>query len=181
MLDIKYYMKNGFKNEFTGAYRETGDMGIITKIAGNRTLVEIDGVPAVTKYAKWRKMKPAQLDADKLLVETITSPLGVKDPLGDLTAIRHPMFANKDLSMNIGANLAVGTAVIRMEATVDELIKSVGNTLKALKKKCGDKEIVAYHLVHCGGRRARCHHRERKYRTHPCQAQNGKQQSPYEW
>ena len=148
------YMKNGFKNEFTGAYRETEDRGIITKISGNRTLVEIDGVPAVSKYAKWRKMKLPQLAGDKLLVETITSPLGVKDPLGDLTAIRHPMFANEDLSMNIGANLAVGTAVVRMEATVDELIKSVSATLKALKKQCGDKEIVAYHLVHCGGRRA---------------------------
>ncbi len=148
------YMKNGFKNEFTGAYRETGDMGIITKIKGNRTLVEIDGTPAVTKYAKWRKMKTSQLAGDKLLVETITSPLGVKDPLGDLVAIRHPMFANDDLSMNIGANLAVGTAVVRMEATVDELIKSVGLTLKALKKQCAGKEIVALHLVHCGGRRA---------------------------
>ena len=148
------YMKNGFKNEFTGAYRETEDRGIITKISGNRTLVEIDGVPAVTKYAKWRKMKASALAGDKLLSETIVSPLGVKDPLGDLTAIRHPMFGNADMSMNIGANLAVGTTVIRMEATVDELIKSVGKTLKALNKQCEGKEIVAYHLVHCGGRRA---------------------------
>ena len=147
------YYNGSVVNQFTGAYRETGDMGIITKIKGNRTLVEIDGVPAVKKYAKWRGMKPSQMMGDALLSTTITSPLGVKDRLGDLVAIRHPMFANDDYSMNIGANLAEGTAVIRMEASVDELISSVGETLKKLNERV-KKEVVCYHLVHCGGRRA---------------------------
>ena len=147
------YMKSGFVNEFTGAYRETSDMGIITKVEGTRRLVSIDNVPAVKKYAKWRGMKPSELMGDKLLSATITSPLGVKDRLGDLIAIRHPMFANDDYSMNIGANLAEGTTVIRMEATVDELISSVGETLKKLNARI-KKPVVCYHLVHCGGRRA---------------------------
>lgn len=147
------YTTANFANVFTGAYRETNDRGVITKIAGNRTLVEIDGVPAVKQYAKWRKTKIKHLKEGKILAETITSPLGVKDPLGDLVAIRHPMFANADLSMNIGSNLAVGTSVIRMEATVDELINSVGENIKKLNKKLGE-EPAFYHLVHCGGRRA---------------------------
>lgn len=147
------YMKGGFVNEFTGAYRETSDMGIITKVEGTRRLVSIDNVPAVKKYAKWRGMKPSELMGDKLLSATITSPLGVKDRLGDLIAIRHPMFANDDYSMNIGANLAEGTTVIRMEATVDELVSSVGETLKKLNARI-KKPVVCYHLVHCGGRRA---------------------------
>ena len=86
------------------------------------------------------------------LVETITAPLGVKDRLGDLIAIRHPMFANEDYSMNIGANLAVNTAVIQMEASVDELINSTGKTLKETNKELGE-DAGAYLLVHCGGRR----------------------------
>ncbi len=147
------YMKGGFVNEFTGAYRETQDMGIITKVEGTRQLVSIDGVPAVKKYAQWRGRKPSEFMGAKLLSETITSPLGVKDRLGDLIAIRHPMNGNDDYSMNIGANLAEGTTVIRMEATVDELITSVGKTLKELNKKL-TKPVVCYHLVHCGGRRA---------------------------
>lgn len=147
------YMNNGFANEFTGAYRETDDMGIITKVKGIRTLVSIDGVPAVKKYAKWRGMKTSELMGDKLLSATITSPLGIKDRLGDLIAIRHPMFANDDYSMNIGANLAEKTVVIRMEASQDELISSVGETLKKLNEKL-NKPAICYHLVHCGGRRA---------------------------
>ncbi len=148
-----FYMKNPFVIEFTGAYRETKDMGIITKIDGTRCLKEIDGVPAVKKYAKWRGMKPSELMGSQLLSATIVSPLGVKDRLGDLIAIRHPMFANDDYSMNIGANLAEGTTVIRMEASVDELISSVGETLKKLNSQL-KKPAVCYHLVHCGGRRA---------------------------
>ena len=53
----------------------------------------------------------------------------------------------------IGSNLAEGTAIIRMEADVDELIDSTGKTLNELKKRM-KRPAGAYHLVHCGGRRA---------------------------
>ena len=147
-----FYTDKEMENVFTGAYNETTNSGVITKIAGKRTLVEIDGEPAIRKYAEWTGAKLKDLDADNLLVTTITKPLGVKDRLGDLVAIRHPMYGNKDKSMNIGANLAVNTAVIQMEATVDELINSTGNTMKELNDDMNG-EVGAYLLVHCGGRR----------------------------
>ena len=140
-------------NLFTGSYRETDDFGVITKVDGNRTLVEIDGVPATKKYAKWRGIDMEAVTGGNLLATTITSPLGVKDRLGDLIAVRHPMNGNDDFSMAIGNNLSEKTCVIRMEATVDELISSTGETLKALIEKM-DKPPIAFHLVHCGGRRA---------------------------
>ncbi len=140
-------------NLFTGAYRETNDFGVITKVEGNRRLVEIDGVPAADKYMAWRGLDRDAVSGGNLLVTTILSPLGVKDRLGRLTAIRHPMNGNPDGSFDIGANLAEKTVVIRMEATVDELIDSTGNTLKALIEKTPGKPL-AFHLVHCGGRRA---------------------------
>ena len=136
---------------YTGAYNETKDMGIITKLNDTRVLAEIDGKPATDVYKEWRNLKDEDVTGGNLLVTTITSPLGIKDRLGNLTAIRHPMNGNDDKSMKIGANLAVGTTVIRMEATVDELINSTGNTLKELKKKCDNP--AGYLLIHCGGRR----------------------------
>ncbi len=145
------YTGKDIVTKYTGAYNETKDMGIITKLNGVRVLAEIDGVPAVDKYKEWRGLKDEDVMGGNLLVTTITSPLGVKDRLGNLTAIRHPMNGNDDKSMNIGANLATGTAVIRMEATVDELINSTGDTLKELKKACPN--AGAYLLIHCGGRR----------------------------
>lgn len=147
-----FYTDKGMTNVYTGAYHETTNSGIITKIEGKRTLVEIDGVPAVKKYAEWTGKKIKDLAGGNLLAQTITAPLGVKDRLGDLIAIRHPMNGNDDYSMNIGNHLAVNTAVIQMEATVDELIESTGKTLKETKKELG-QEAGAYLLVHCGGRK----------------------------
>ena len=146
-----FYTANDIATVYTGAYNETKDMGIITKLNDTRVLAEIDGEPALDKYKNWRGLDDEAVTGGNLLVTTITSPLGVKDRLGNLTAIRHPMNGNDDKSMNIGANLAVGTTVIRMEATVDELINSTGKTLKELKKKCPN--AAGYLLVHCGGRR----------------------------
>ncbi|MDR1239226.1 MAG: FIST C-terminal domain-containing protein [Treponema sp.] len=148
-----FYTDKPAVNLFTGAYRETGDAGIITKVRGKRVLVEIDGEPAVKKYAQWRGLDPESLKGGNLLVSTITSPLGVKDRLGELTAIRHPMNGNDDYSMNVGANLAEKTAVIRMEASVDELVGSASKTLEELRQKM-KAPPAAFHLVHCGGRRA---------------------------
>ena len=146
-----FYTAKNIETVYTGAYNETKDMGIITKLNDTRILAEIDGVPATDKYKEWRNLDDEAVTGGNLLVTTITSPLGIKDRLGNLIAIRHPMNGNEDKSMNIGANLATGTTVIRMEATVDELINSTSKTLKELKKKCPN--AAAYLLVHCGGRR----------------------------
>ena len=147
-----FYTDKEMKNEYTGAYHETTNSGVITKIKGARTLMEIDGVPAIKKYAEWTGKKLKDLEGNNLLVSTITEPLGVKDRLGDLIAIRHPMFGNKDGSMKIGAKLAVNTAVIQRQASVDELINSTGKTMKTLNKQMNG-DVGAYLLIHCGGRR----------------------------
>lgn len=146
-----FYTDKEVVTTYTGAYRETTDVGVITKVSGNRILEEIDNIKAVEKYASWRKMDTKDLMGGALLTATITSPLGVKDRLGDLAVIRHPMGGNEDLSMNIGNKLAVGTAVVRMEATVDELVESTKNTLNETKEKLNDP--AAYMLIHCGGRK----------------------------
>ncbi len=148
-----FYTDRPFANKFTGAYNETDKAGIITKIDGDRTLVEINGKPAIQQYREWTGASAEDVAGGNLLSYAICKPLAVKDRLGDLAAIRHPMNGNDDGSMNIGNNLAVNTAVVLMEATVDELISAVGKTLEELKKKI-DEPIAGLHLVHCGGRRA---------------------------
>ncbi|MDR1835524.1 MAG: hypothetical protein LBQ96_06950 [Fusobacteriaceae bacterium] len=127
-VTVAFFWGGKITNLFTGAYRETDDVGIITKVKDKRVLVEIDGKPALKRYAQWAGVEADSLKGGNLLVYTITSPLGVKDRLGDLIAIRHPMNGNDDYSMNIGADLAEKTAVIRMAGSVDELIKSAGDT-----------------------------------------------------
>lgn len=143
----------GIVNLFAGAYNETDNVGVITKVEDNRRLVEIDHKPALNVYMKWTGALKDEVKGGNLLAYAVLKPLGVKDRLGDLVAVRHPMFANDDKSMNIGNNLAEKTAVIQLEATVDQLVESVPETLQKLLDSLPTPP-KALHLVHCGGRRA---------------------------
>lgn len=154
-----FYTDNEIITSYTGAYKETENIGLITEVKNDRTLVSIDGVSALKKYAHWINVSPTTLKDNNLLFASITKPLGIKDPLGNLTVIRHPMFGNDmgtrttaDDTITLGNKVVPGTAVIQLEATVDDLINSTGNTLKTLRKTLYT-DAGAYVLIHCGGRR----------------------------
>lgn len=148
-----FYTDKAFANEYTGAYEESEHVGIITKVNDYRTLAEIDGVPALTKYQAWTGASDEDVAGGNLLAYSVTAPLGVKDPLGDVIAIRHPMNGNDDKTISVGNNLAENTAVILMKGSVDGLIASTGKAVAKVTEKLGEAP-AAYHLVHCGGRRA---------------------------
>ena len=148
-----FYTDTPFANKFTGAYAETDHFGVVTKMDGDRGIAEICGKPALDVYAEWRGMSTDQLMGGDLLVESIVAPLGVKDRLGDLVAIRHPMNGNDDHSIAVGAKVVEKTAVIMMDGDVDCLVNSVAKTAGELKEYANPKP-AAYFFVHCGGRRA---------------------------
>ena len=63
------------------------------------------------------------------------------------------MNGNDDKTISVGNNLAENTAIILMKGSVDGLIASTGKAVAKVTDKLG-KAPAAYHLVHCGGRRA---------------------------
>ncbi len=145
-----FYTTKAIKNVFTGAYEETDNVGIVTKVENDRKIVEIDHVPALKKYAEWTGMNPDELMGQNLLAASIPYALGVKSIQGDLTAVRHPMVGNPDYSFNVGAKVAEKTAIIQLKNDVDGLIKGAADTVKEVKK---DFDPAALFLVHCGGRK----------------------------
>ena len=156
---VFFYTNKEFFTEYTGAYRETQNVGIVTGVRNNRTLVSIDGVSSLTKYAEWIGTTPDKLKGSELLGASICHPLGVKDPLGSLTIIRHPMFGDDmgtktfdDDVINLGNKVVENTAIMQLEATVDELINSTGDAMKVVNKEM-TQEAAGYFLVHCGGRK----------------------------
>ena len=154
-----FYTDNEIETVFTGDYKETKNIGLITEVKNNRILASIDGISALKKYAHWINTSPNDLKGKKLLEASITKPLGIKDPLGNLTVIRHPMFGNdmgtrttSDDTITLGNKVVEGTAIIQLEATTGDLINSTGNTLRELRKRIYS-EPAAYILMHCGGRK----------------------------
>lgn len=154
-----FYTDNEIATTFTGDYNETDNMGLITEVKNERTLVSIDGVSALKKYAHWINVSPSTLVGKKLLEASVTKPLGVKDPLGNLTVVRHPMFGDDmgtrtvtDDTITLGNKIVVGTAIVQLEASIDELISSTGKTIKDVRQQLYS-EPAAYILMHCGGRK----------------------------
>lgn len=145
-----FYTTKEIKNVFTGAYQETDNVGIVTKVEDDRRIVEIDHVPALKKYAEWTGLNADDLMGQNLLVASIPMALGVKTIQGDLTAVRHPMVGNPDYSFNVGAKVAEKTAIIQLQNDVDGLIEGAVTSIKELKQ---DFKAGAMFLVHCGGRK----------------------------
>ena len=154
-----FYTDNEIITSFNGNYRETNNIGIITEVKNNRTLVSIDGISALRKYASWINKSPSSLIGTKLLEASASKPLGVKDPLGNLTIIRHPMIGNDmgtktttDDTITLGNKVVPKTAIIQLEATTDELIDASVNTLRDLKRQLYTTP-AAYILIHSGNRK----------------------------
>lgn len=145
-----FYTTKEIKTVFTGAYEETDNVGIVTKVDKDRRIVEIDHVPALKKYAEWTGLNADDLMGMNLLAASIPYALGVKTIQGDLTAVRHPMVGNPDYSFNVGAKVAEKTAFIQLKNSVDGLIKGAADTINEVKK---DFNPAALFLVHCGGRK----------------------------
>ena len=147
-----FYTKNDIVTEFTGAYHETEISGIITKVEEDRTLVTIDKELSLKKYASWIKSSTSKLHGTNLLLDSILHPLGVKDQIGSLTVVRHPMIGNTNNTMNIGNRLVEHTAVTLLETTTDELINATGDIVKLIRKEL-TTDPAAYMLVHSGARK----------------------------
>ncbi len=154
-----FYTDNEMVTSFTGGYKETKNIGLITEVKDHRNLVSIDGVSALKKYAHWCNVSPASLKGENLLKESVLKPLGIKDPLGNLTVIRHPMFGNDngtrtadDDTIMLGNNVVENTAIIQLNASFNNLINAAGDTVKDVRKQLFT-EPAAFILFHDGARR----------------------------
>ena len=135
------------KNVLEHGYNETGQAGIITNVHERRELKSIDNVDALKKYSEWTRFNEDDLMGGNILTESIFDPLGVKDPIGRLIAIRHPMSSKSDGTINVGGDLVTNTAIIHMHMEPKDMLESIKTTIEEL----GDCD--SYFLVHCGGRR----------------------------
>ncbi len=156
---VFFYTDNEIDTSFTGAYNETDNVGIITKVENERSLIEINGKGALKQYSNWIEVDAKELTGKNLLKASITKPLGIKDPTGNITLIRYPMFSNDqgtksvmDDTIELGNKVVEKTAIIQLEATQDDLIDSVQSTMKSLNKKLYN-ESACYILFHCAGRK----------------------------
>ena len=74
---VFYYTNKDIKNVFSGTYKETETMGIITKKDNARRILEIDNQPALNIYANWIEKNPSDLIGPNLINYSAAHPFGM--------------------------------------------------------------------------------------------------------
>lgn len=140
-----FYTTKDIKTVYDNTYEETENMGIITLVDDERRIMEIDGIPALKKYAEWTGLNPDELMGQNLLRASISKPLAVKNLNGDLTLARHPKAGNADYSLTVGAKVVNKSAVLQLETDVDGMIEGAVKTIFELTKNFHSAGLLLIH------------------------------------
>lgn len=136
-----------FGYDFSGGYRPTGKKTTLTKVDG-RTLIELDGKPALSVYAELMGKSETTIAGSNILTESILTPLARK--IGDFYQVCHPANATDAKEIEIFVNFPEGTELELMESNVDELIAKVKDVVGKAAEPITQPAGVL--LVNCAGR-----------------------------
>lgn len=146
-----FYTNKKIRNNLEGKYHETVNSGVVTKTTGNREIDEINDIQALKLYAEWTDKKVKDLRGIKLLEQSILKPLAVKSHDGRMTIIKQPLNGNTNYSMNVGNDVSVNTAVIQMQISKEEIVKSPSLIIRNLKEKSTNN--IAFLISHSAFRK----------------------------
>ena len=138
-----FYTDNEIETTFTSGYKETNNIGIITKTRGNNDIVEINKNKAIDEYAKW--IKKDSNDIESIEKEYINKPLGVKDSINDLLVVRN--IDRIKTNMTMSNKVIENTSIINLKATKEDFINAPVDVIKNLNKKLYTRPS-AYILMH---------------------------------
>lgn len=148
---VFFYSKGDIKNEFSSGYEETDKVGVITKLNGKRTISEIDHINALSIYSEWINIPKDSLIGGNIYSKSLLNPIGVKDAQGNITAVRSILSSNANESINVSNNVAINTAVIKLNIEPLSIINSAEMALMSLNNRL-KKEAESYLLFEDIGR-----------------------------
>ena len=123
-----------------------------------RLVEELDDTPALDLYAEWINKEPRELEGMDLLGASLFSPVATHSSVRgrDYYVPGHPAIGDSDNgTMFCFKELPAATKITLMEATAEDLVLCVGDSIEeALEKgRIQAGHIGALFLVHCAGRR----------------------------
>lgn len=141
-----FYTAKPIVTHYTSApYYETQERCVVTKMRNPRKLVSVEGLSLIDRIVENSGCGREFLRGGDLQMATILNPIGVKDRLGDLTALRFPMCLSADGTIDIASNIAEGTVIIHMKASAPDLVEAGGKEIETLAEKM-EAVPAAYHL-----------------------------------
>ena len=131
---LLFYTDKLMETVFTGAYKKSDNMGIITKMDGDFNIVEIDHEPALQKYATWVGKEVEELKGSCLTDISNMKPFGIKETLGEVIVLHQPLTGNEDNSITVANKVCTSTAVIQMKANQDTFVQAVGKAVEKVNQ-----------------------------------------------
>ncbi len=131
---VLFYTDKLMETFFTGAYKKSDNMGVITKMDGDFRIVEINHEPALQKYATWIGKDVEELKGSALGEISNIKPFGIKETLGEVIVLHQPLVGNEDNSITVFNKVCTSTAIIQMKANQDTFVQSVGKAVEKLNK-----------------------------------------------
>lgn len=147
-----FYTDKTMINHYTSApYYELDEKCVINKMETPRRLAGIEGMQLIERIGQRVNVDPELMNGPDLRQVCIQDAPGVKDRLGDLVALRYPMYLRPDNSIDLGADMVEGTLFIHMRAELPDMVKASGAELEKLSRKMGG-QAAAYHMFMGFGR-----------------------------
>lgn len=143
---ILFYTDKRMETVFTGAYKKTDNMGIITKMDGDFNIVEIDHEKALQKYATWVGKEVEELKGPLLKEIANIKPFGIKETLGEVIVLHQPIIGNEDGSITVLNKVCTSTAIIQMKANQDTFVQTILKEVEKVTKLVGSPS--AYLFIH---------------------------------
>lgn len=144
---------------YQNGYSPTKRRGVITRSEG-RTILEIDGQPALDVYSAWTGGDIAPTDPaggeKAILSESTFWPLGREvSQLGNVPfyLLAHPAVAHNDGSIDLFATVENGEEVLLMNGNKPGLITRAGRVAKTARAAGGlsDRPVIGALMIYCGG------------------------------
>ncbi|MBQ4032266.1 MAG: FIST C-terminal domain-containing protein [Bacilli bacterium] len=142
---VFYYTNKDIKNVFSGTYKETETMGIITKKDSCRRILEIDNQPALNIYANWIEKNPSDLIGPNLINYSAAHPFGIKTIDGGLMVVRQPLSGTEDGGISLGGNVTDKTAIVLLSNDEDGLIGGAVNMIRELNNEFKPSCFILIH------------------------------------
>lgn len=145
-----FYTTKKIKTVFANNYEETKNIGVITKVEGQRKILEIDNAFALKKYAEWNDVEAEEIMDDKLSYAAVSVPLGTKTIGGETILLHQPVKGNPDYSLELASNVCVNTAIMQLKITEDGMIEGLVKSVRELKDEFKASAVI---VLHSSGRK----------------------------
>ncbi len=125
----------------------TSAFGLATRVSGarNEVLEEIDGEPALSKYASWLGLSEGEV-RENILALGLSNPLGVRDPVTGEYFVKHPAMTVGESGIGCFATIPAKHVVHMLRNDRERAVRLGAGLLNGIKGK-----PVGALLIHCAG------------------------------